>query len=107
MVDLVEKYERTVEELLEKEEKVIRITDGLADAVREVTNIKKLHEETRAKNEKLDLELNDVYTSLRRKEEVLRSMETKLRSQLREREEECMTLQTQMNRLESTYSKEN
>ena len=54
MVDLVEKYERTVEELLEKEEKIIRITDGLADAVREVTNIKKLHEETRTKNEKLD-----------------------------------------------------
>ena len=107
MVDLVEKYERTVEELLDKEEKIIRITDALADAVREATNVKKLHEETRVKNDKLDSELNDVYTSLRRKEEVLRTMETKLRSQLREREDHCMSLQTQMNRLESTYAQEN
>ena len=107
MVDLVEKYERTVEELLQKEERVIMLTDALSDAVRETTNVKKLEEETRAKNNKIDQELNDVYTSLRRKEEVLRTMETKLKSQLRERELTCMTLQTEMNRLETTYAKEN
>ena len=83
------------------------LTDALSDAVRETTNVKKLEEETRAKNNKIDQELNDVYTSLRRKEEVLRTMETKLKSQLRERELTCMTLQTEMNRLETTYAKEN
>ena len=78
MTELVVKYERTVEELLEKEEKLSRAQNTLADMQRDMNNVQRLNGETRMKNENLEQELQDVYQSLRRKEEVLKGMESRL-----------------------------
>ena len=48
----------------------------------------------------------DVYSSLRRKEEVLRSMEERLNRKLGEKEDHCMNLQNQISLLEQNFSKE-
>ena len=106
MTDLVAKYERTVEELLDKEEKLSRAQNALADMQRDMNNVQRLNTETRMKNENLEHELQDVYQSLRRKEEVLKGMESRLQAQIIEREDQCMTLQTKLSRLEQTFAQE-
>ena len=51
-------------------------------------------------------ELFDVYGSLRRKEEVLRGMEERLNRKLSDKEDQCLSLQSKVNNLEQTFSKE-
>ena len=57
-------------------------------------------------NESQKKEIFDVYSSLRRKEEVLRNLEDRLNRKIGEKEDQCMTLQSRLNHLEQTFSKE-
>ena len=106
MSDLVKKYERTVEELLEKEEKLTRAQNAVVDMQRDVNNVSKMNSDLRAKSENQEKEIADVYLSLRRKEEILKDVEARLKGQLRDREDQCMSLQTQLSRLEQTFAQE-
>ena len=128
MDSLVARYERAVEDLIQRDHKISRLTDDLVqhgrdnerlhqqnielktqiDNQRDTLNKKVERTETELKEQikKQADELFDVYSSLRRKEEVLRGMEERLNRKLNDKEEQCMQLQTKVSNLEQTFSKE-
>ena len=70
------------------------------DQQREVTNLQQLNNIQRDKEDQLQRELNDVYQSLRRKEEVLKQMEARLVAKIEERDDLNNDLRSQIQALE-------
>lgn len=99
MAELVQKYERTVEELLGKEEKLSRAQNQVIEMQRDLTNVTRVNGDLRQKADTQEKEVQDVYQQLRRKEEILKDMEARLKAQLLDREDQCVSLQAQLSRL--------
>ena len=106
MDTLVGKYDQAVEDLIQRDHKVSKLTNDLIQTSRE--SEKALDEANESKKivELQKREIFDVYASLRRKEEVLRNLEERLTQRLNEKENHCMTLQSKISHLEQTFSKE-
>ena len=74
---------------------------------REVERLVSSHSDLKQKAEQQSKELFDVYGSLRRKEEVLRNMEDRLNRKIADREEQCLAMQSKLNSMEHTFSRDN
>ena len=87
MDQLVNKYERAVEDLLSRDRKIADLTDGMVQRDRDNEQLYQQNQAHKAEIERQKAELFDVYGSLRRKEEVLRGMEERLNRKLNDKEE--------------------
>ena len=106
MDTLVTRYDKAVEDLILRDHNISKLTDDMLEANREIEKLVEAVTEAKKRDEENSKELFEVYGSLRRKEEILRNMEDRLNRKLSEREEQCMTLQSQLNHLEQTFSAE-
>ena len=106
MDTLVSKYDKAVEDLIERDKKIQHLTDDLLQANRERESCLEENHKLKTSNDSQKKEIFDVYSSLRRKEEVLRNLEDRLNRKIGEKEEQCMTLQSKLNHLEQTFSRE-
>lgn len=106
MDTLVGKYDQAVEDLIQRDKQIAKLTDDILKANRESDKLFEEKGELATVVESQRKELFDVYSSLRRKEEVLRNMEDRLTRKLNDKEDQCMTLQSKLSHLEQTFSKE-
>ena len=106
MDTLVNKYDQAVEDLIQRDQKINKLTDDLLNANRESEKLYQSNIELKAYDEKQKQEIFDVYSSLRRKEEVLRNMEERLNRKISDKDDHCQQLQSKLYTLEQTFSKE-
>lgn len=72
LADVVKRYDQAVKELEVRDTEQRELAYTKLDASREIQNLQQINVNFRDKEEKLQREINEVYTSLRRKEEVLK-----------------------------------
>lgn len=89
MDTLVNKYDQAVEDLIQRDQKIGKLTDDLLNANRESEKLYQSNVELKACDEKQKQEIFDVYSSLRRKEEVLRNMEERLNRKISDKDDHC------------------
>ena len=106
MDTLVNKYDQAVEDLIKRDQQINKLTDDLLQVSRETEKLYQTNTETQALYEKQKQEIFDVYSSLRRKEEVLRNMEDRLNRKLSDKDDHCLQLQSKLTQMEQTFSHE-
>jgi len=104
LADVVRKYDQAVKDLESRESEQRELALTRLDASREIQNLQHLNVNFRENEEKLQRELNEVYTSLRRKEEVLKQMEQRLTSKIEERDKQNADLITKITAMEQTFN---
>ena len=90
-----------------KDQKVQRLQKSVDDLKKEMESDKLENGELKERNKTCEQEICDVYSSLRRKEEVLKGLEQRLSMRIKERDEEIIGLKSKLVRLENQSSKEN